>query len=247
MAFDGTLTQNFLVAVREAFEAFLVVGILLGMASKLGHAEGRRPLWLGALLGFLVSALAGVLVVAGMREAVAEGGEAVDAIGSLVAFALLTYMVVWMQRHTQDLIGALHGRTREALAGGKAATLVGMAFVAVVREGVETAVFVATSPASTASLLLAVAGGIAVAAGLAWLAFAGVVRLSMRTFFLATGSLLVLFAAYILWKGLAEAVEEGMRLGEAGGLIVPAVAILYATGMLAWLLRPLWRRPKAPA
>jgi len=90
-------------------------------------------------------------------------------------------------------------------------------------------------------ILLAVAGGIAVAALLSWLVFAGVVRLSMKSFFMATGSLLVLFAAYFLWKGLAEALEEGLGLGEAGEVLVAVVAVAYAAGMLAWLLRPLWR------
>src|SRR5688572_23025552 len=124
-----------LVALRESLEALLILGILLGVATKLGQPEARRPLLWGALAGLVVSIVAGILAVDVAHTLYEQNEETFEGVAAFVAVAILTYMIVWMYRHTQGMIGALTHKTRDAL--GKPAVLFGISFIAVLREGIE--------------------------------------------------------------------------------------------------------------
>lgn len=241
-----------LVVLRESFEAFLIVGILLGLVTKLGAPQHRSRIFLGTAAGIVASVLVGALLLT-VADSLREDYEvAFEAIASLLAAAVLTYMIVWMYRHTQQLMGGMHAKVKAALESGALGALFFIPFIAVLREGFETVLFLAAGPDAPHGLDLwgALAAGIAGAALLGWLLFSGIIRLSVERFFAATGALLVVFAAWILRYGLHELGEiiEGMGGAWHGpgeileGIGSYALAGLYLIAMLAWYLRPLLRR-----
>ncbi|HUR26503.1 MAG TPA: FTR1 family protein [Candidatus Thermoplasmatota archaeon] len=246
-----------LVVLRESFEAFLIVGILLGLVAKLGAPQHRLRIFAGTAAGVVTSLLVGFLLLT-LAENLREDSEVVfEAVASLLAAAVLTYMIVWMYRHTQDLMGGMHARVKAALESGALGALFFIPFIAVVREGFETVLFLAAGPDAPQGLELwgALAAGIAGAALLGWLLFSGIVRLSVERFFAITGVLLVLFAAWILRHGLHELGEvvEGMggawhEPGEIlAGIGSYVLAGIYLAAMLVWYLGPLLRRKPVAA
>jgi high-affinity iron transporter len=246
-----------LVVLRESFEAFLIVGILLGLVTKLGAPQHRMKILVGTAAGIVASVLVGALLLT-LAEDLREEYEVVfEATASLLAAAVLTYMIVWMYRHTQQAIGGMHAKVKAALESGAVGALFFIPFIAVLREGFETVLFLAAGPGSLTGLelVLAVAIGITGAALLGWLLFAGVIRLSVERFFAVTGALLVLFAAWILRYGLHELGELIEAMGgawhEPGEILAHegsyVLAAIYLVAMLAWYLRPLLRRRTTPA
>lgn len=199
------------VALRESLEALLVCGILAGIVLKLGHPEARRPIVLGGLLGVAVSVIVGVLTYRLAGSLSDDFGAAFEAVASLLAVAILTYMVVWMYRHTQHAMGTLHTKAKDAVLSGRSSVLLGLAFVVVVREGLETVVFIAAQASQTTPLEV-IAGlliGIAVSSVLALLLFRGTVKLSVEGFFAVTGVLLILVGGGMLGYAAHEAEEVG--------------------------------------
>ena len=243
-----------LVVLRESFEAFLIVGILLGIVRKLGAPQLRARVLLGAAAGIAASLAVGYLLLALADDLRQHSKVWVEFLAAYVAVAVLTYMVVWMYRHTQELMGGMHERVKAALTSGAVGALFLMPFIAVVREGFETVLFRAADPAAPAGLALAgsVAAGLLAAVVLGWLLFSGLVRVSVERFFAVTGVLLVLFGAWILKYGTHEGGEllekapgEVHEVGEffahAGSWVVGGV---YLVVMLAWYLRPMLGKGK---
>lgn len=203
-----------LVALRESLEAFLLVGILSGIVVKLGHPKARATILWGALAGFAVAVLLGILAN-GVAAQLYEANAAIfEGLASLLAVVILTYMIIWMYRHTRDLMGTLHTKAKEALGAGRPMLLFGLAFVAVVREGIETVLFVAgklPQDGATATSL-AVLVGIAISAILAFILFGRIVKLSIQGFFTVTGAVLVVVGGGLLITvvhELSEPADEG--------------------------------------
>ena len=243
-----------LVVLRESFEAFLIVGILLGIVRKLGAPDLRTRVILGTVAGILASVAVGALLLALAEELRKDSKVWVEFLAAYLAVGVLTYMVVWMYKHTQHLLGGMHERVKAALTTGALGALFLIPFIAVVREGFETVLFLAADPAAPEGLALvgSVLAGLVAAMLLGWLLFSGVVRLSVEKFFAATGVLLVLFGAWILRYGTHEGGELLERVGplhEAGEFFAHAgswvVGGLYLVAMLAWYLRPLLTKGKA--
>ncbi|HLF16885.1 MAG TPA: FTR1 family protein [Candidatus Thermoplasmatota archaeon] len=200
-----------IVALRESLEALLVVGILVGIVTKLGHPEARRPIWLGGLAGAALSVAVGVATYRAAGGLSERFGASFEAAASLVAVAILTYMVVWMYRHTMQAMGTLHDKAKDAVLSNRSAVLWGLAFVVVLREGLETVLFIAAQAAQTTptEVLLGLAIGVAVSVALAVLLFRGVVRLSLQGFFAITGLILILVGGGLLGYAAHEAEEAG--------------------------------------
>lgn len=206
-----SLSSVAIVALRESLEALLVCGILAGIVVKLGHAEARRPILIGGLLGVAASVVVGVLTYQWADRLSEDFGAAFEALASLLAVAILTYMIVWMYRHTQQTIGTLHTKAKDAVLSGRSSVLLGLAFVVVVREGLETVVFIAAQAGQTTAMevVLGLLIGIAVSALLAFLLFRGTVKLSVEGFFAVTGVFLILVAGGMLGYAAHEASEVG--------------------------------------
>jgi high-affinity iron transporter len=203
---------TFVIGLREGLEASLIVGIIAAFLIQRGERRALRPMWLG------VAAAAGLcLGVAVVLRAIDESlplaqREGFEAILAFAAVAGITYMIVWMRRHSRALKGSLERSAGEALASGSTWALVAMAFLAVLREGLETAVFLlatfqnSTNPVATG---LGALIGIGVAVGLGIAIFRGGVRINLSRFFRITGFVLAIVAAGLLSLGVHAAQEAG--------------------------------------
>lgn len=203
---------TFLIALREGLEAALIVGILLTVLHRLGQRRWSGMVWAGVGVAVLLSLLAGVLLntvgvaLEGPAEEIFEGAT------MLLAAGVLTWMIFWMQRQGRELQAGLEGDVRRALARDSAPGLFLLALTAVLREGVETALFLTASSfgASTLQVWAGTLLGFAVAVALGLLVFAGGRRLDIRLFFRVTGVLLLLFAAGLVGRGVHELQEAGV-------------------------------------
>jgi len=200
----------FLLAVREGLEAALIIGIVLSALRQTQRRELVPAVWTGVLAALLVcSGVALGLNSLGLRlEGAAE--QIFEGITMLLAAALLTWMIFWLSRQAPGLKADLEAGTRRASQAGWW-SLCGLAFLAVLREGVELALFLtaASLTAGAQPTLIGALLGLAVAVLLGLLAFASTVRLDMQAFFRVTGFLLLLFSAGLVAHGIHEFNEVG--------------------------------------
>ncbi|TEU17996.1 MAG: hypothetical protein E3J25_01530 [Anaerolineales bacterium] len=201
-----------LITLREGLEAALVVGILLGVLRKLGRADRGRVVWAGVVAAVIVSLAFGLALNALGIAFEGRGEEVFEGIAMLLAAGVLTWMVFWMQHQGRQVQLGLEREARQAVAGNDARMLFGLSFVAVVREGIETALFLTAAAfrATTGQTLIGGALGLFGAVALAWIVFVGGRQLDVRAFFRATGFLLILFAAGLLAHGLHELQEAAL-------------------------------------
>jgi high-affinity iron transporter len=205
------MLASFLLSLREGIEAALIIGIVLGALRKLHRTEMAPAVWYGALSAVLVSLIAGVLLTAFGVSVEGAAEEVFEGVAMLLAAAVLTWMIFWMNRQARSIKGELESGVDQALSTGGTRALFSLAFLAVVREGVELALFLtaATFASDPRSTILGSLLGIAVAILLGWGLFASTVRLNLRHFFQVTGVLLILFAAGLVAHGVHEFNEAG--------------------------------------
>ena len=187
-------------------------------------------MWLGVALAIgLCATLAVTFAVVGSRLSL-TARETMEGVLSLVAVAGVTYMIVWMRRHAREMKGDLESRAALALTAGSALALVFMAFFAVLREGLETAIFLLAAFQQAAQPLVAGLGavlGVLLAVGLGYGIYKGGVRIDLARFFKLTGLVLVFVAAGLLASAVHEFAEAGIvTVGQA-----PAFD-------LSWLVAP---------
>jgi high-affinity iron transporter len=203
----------FLVMLREGVEAALIVAILLSYLRRVGGKSESRAVWWGTGIAAALSLAAGVVVFAtvGSLEGAAE--EATEGVIALVAAGVLTWMIFWMGRQARAIRGQLQVKVDIALAGGGMLALALVAFSAVLREGLESALFLISTTigeeASSAQLVGGLAGVLA-AIGIGYLVYRGGNRLNLRLFFRVTGALIILFAAGLVSTGIHEFQELGL-------------------------------------
>jgi high-affinity iron transporter len=218
----GAFFASYLIGLRDGLEAALVVSILITVLARAQRRDGLAPLWAGVGLAILCAAALGVVltyvatsVVSGVRL------ELFEAITSLVAVAMVTWMIFWMRRSARTIKSELTGKLTQALGLGRMA-VAALAFVAVIREGVEMVllVFAAAQAASeTVAPLLGMITGVASAVLLGWLMYAAVARVNLGHLFTWTGALLVLVAA-----GIAKYAVHGFQVA---GLLPGSTTIAY--------------------
>ncbi len=227
------------VVLREGFEAALVVGIVLAFLDRTGRRDGFTTIWAGvaAAVGISVAAAVGLFTVGAELEGTA--GAAFEGAAAIAAAGLLTWMIFWMRRQARSIRKEIEGRVSSALAEGSAIGLAAIAFVGVLREGVETALFLfSTTEASHPAVSFAggvVGLGIAIALGYAF--YRGSSRLNLRVFFQATSVLLLLFAGWLLTNGLEELAEGGV-IPENEALLVTAFAAPTAATLYFLFRKP---------
>ena len=209
------MLANFLIGLREGLEAALVVGILLAYLTKTGRRDLIGQVWLGVAIAVGASLAFGALLTFGPAEMSEAAGEVFAGTMSILAVALLTWMIFWMARTARHLRSDLHGRLDAALTGGRWAVLV-TTLLAVGREGLETALFLWAAAGATGAgtrPLLGAVLGLATAVTLGWAIFRGAVALNLRSFFSWTGLLLVVIAGGVLSYGIHELQEAGILPG----------------------------------
>ncbi|WP_405853273.1 FTR1 family protein [Streptomyces sp. NBC_00090] len=206
---------NYLIGLREGLEASLVVCILIAYLVKTGRRDALKPIWIGIGVAVGVALAFGAGLEFGSQELTFEAQELLGGTLSIVAVVLVTWMVFWMRRTARHLRAELHGRLDAALRMGTGA-LVATAFLAVGREGLETALFVwASVRASSDGSYAPLAGvvlGLLTAVLLGWLFYRGAVRINLAKFFTWTGGMLVVVAAGVLAYGVHD-LQEARFLG----------------------------------
>ncbi|MGW7242129.1 iron uptake transporter permease EfeU [Streptomyces sp. NPDC054804] len=202
--------SNYLIGLREGLEASLVVCILIAYLVKTERRDALRPIWIGIAVAVLIAMGFGCALEFGSQELTFQAQEALGGSLSVVAVSLVTWMVFWMRRTARHLKTELHGKLDAALAMGTGA-LVATAFLAVGREGLETALFVWASVHAasdgTPRPLIGVALGLATAVLLGWLFYRGALRINLAKFFTWTGGMLVVVAAGVLAYGFHDLQE----------------------------------------
>jgi high-affinity iron transporter len=208
-----------LITLREGIEAALVISIILAYLNAIGRRDRHGTVWAGAGAAIAVSFAAGAVIFATAGALPDEAEEAFEGVASLLAVVVLTWMIFWMRRQARFIKGELQERVDMALASGSSMALPALAFVVVLREGLETALFLFSAIRTTAegSVALGYVGaalGLAVAAILGYLIYRGGIRLNLRTFFKVTGALILVVAAGLLAGGIHELQEAGWIAGE---------------------------------
>ncbi|MDQ3645605.1 MAG: FTR1 family protein [Actinomycetota bacterium] len=202
----------FLIMLREGLEAALIVAIVLAYLKRLDREGDFKTVWAGTAAGIALSLIAGFAIfkIVGGLEGSAE--EMTEAVIAFVAAGVLTWMIFWMGRQARHIKGDLQHKVDRALATGSAKTLAAIAFVAILREGLESALFLLGVTVGAESNAVAFAGGLiglATAAGIGYLVYKGSRKVNLRVFFRATGILIILFAAGLVAKGVHELQEVG--------------------------------------
>jgi high-affinity iron transporter len=218
------------IGLREGLEGSLIVSIVAAFLRRSGTRGALRSMWIGVGVAIAVCIAVGVTLNLIERDLPARQQEGLETIVAAIAVAMVTYMIVWMKRHSRGLKGSLEAAAGSALEHGSTIALTAMAFLAVLREGFETAVFLlaafnasgSSGPAAFGAVL-----GIAVAIGLGYAIYRGGVRINLSRFFRATGVVLALVAAGLVVSALHTAHEVGW-LGVGQDRVAS----------LAWLAEP---------
>jgi high-affinity iron transporter len=224
----GFFLSGLLTGLREGVEAALIVSIILAYLAKTGNQRHFSTIWLGAGAAIAVSVVIGLIlfVTIGGFEAPAE--QIFEGFAMILAASVVTWMLFWMRRTAANIKGELHASVDRALVEGGVIGLAVLAFTAVIREGIETALFLmgqATAAGSEAlSTLLGALVGLAIAVVIGFAIYRGARVLNLRTFFQWTGIALIFIAAGLLSHGIHEFVEAGwITIGTGTAFDISAV------------------------
>lgn len=224
------MIPTFVITLREGVEASLIVGIIAAFLVKEGRRDALRQMWVGVAIAVALCVGVAVLLEVVGQELPQKQQEGLETIIGLIAVAAVTYMIVWMRRNARGIKATLEGDAASALAAGSTLALVGMAFLAVLREGLETSVFLlaafqdaSDTTAAGAGAVLGILAAVAIGIGL----YRGGVRINLSRFFRVTGAVLVFVAAGLL----ATAAHTAHEAGWISSLQGQAVD-------LTWLVQP---------
>jgi high-affinity iron transporter len=242
------MLPSFVIGLREGVEAALIVGIIASFLRQEGRRDALRPMWLGVAAAIAICLAVGALLELLDEELPQRQQEGLETVVGVAAIGIVTFMIVWMRRHARGLSGQLRENARSALASGSTAALVAMAFFAVIREGLETVVFLLAVFQNADEPLTAGAGallGLACAIAIGFAIYSGGVRINLARFFRITGFVLVLVAAGLVATTLHTAHEAGwLNAGQGQALdltwlVVPGSwTSALLTGMLGWQPQP---------
>jgi high-affinity iron transporter len=208
---------SFVIALREGIEAALIVSIILAYLKQLGATDRSRLVWWGTGLAVAISVLVGTAVFAAGAEFEGTTEQVFEGLVTLAAVCVLTWMIFWMRRQGARIKTELQEKVDTALVTGGLA-LAGLAFFAVLREGIETALFLFAAARGTAvegaevaptAQLGGAALGLALAVILGVLLYRGGIRMNLRSFFRVTGWILIVVAAGLFAYSLHELQEAG--------------------------------------
>jgi high-affinity iron transporter len=244
------MLPTFVIGLREGVEASLIVGIVAAFLIQQGRPDALRRMWIGVAAAIVLCLAVGIVLEVVNDNLPQRQQEMLETVIAVVAVAMVSYMIVFMRRHARTIRSDLEAQAGAALATGSATALVLMAFLAVLREGFETSVFLLAafqaSTSRTASGLGALFG-IVVAVIVGWLIYRGGKRINLAKFFTITGLVLVVVAAGLVSFAAHTAHEAGWlntgqgRAADLSAIVKPGtVQSALITGVLGIQPRPVW-------
>ncbi len=222
------MINGLLIGLREGVEASLVVGIVVAYLVRTGNRQHLPRVWAGTLGAVAASVLLGLVLYVTVGDLRAPYEQMFEGATMLLATAVVTWMLFWMRGQSRALRGNLEAQLARALTSGGAWGLAVLAFSAVIREGIETSLFVfgqvtavagagttgAGATGGAAGVLAGTIVGLVVAAGIGYAIYRGSRRVNLRVFFNWTGIALVFIAAGLVSRAVHEFVEVGaIRIG----------------------------------
>jgi high-affinity iron transporter len=210
----GAFSSGLLTGLREGVEAALIVAIVLAYLVKTGHGQYASRIWIGAGAAIATSLAVGLaifLTVGGLQSPYEQMFEGLT---MLVAAGVVTWMLFWMRRQAASVKGELQHAVDRAISGGGVWGLAVLAFTAVIREGIETSLFLVgqADSADTAapSVLVGALVGLAIAVAIGFVFYHGTRRINLGAFFRWTGVALIFIAAGLLSHAISEFIEVGI-------------------------------------
>jgi high-affinity iron transporter len=214
----GSFTSGLLTGLREGVEAALIVSIVMTYLVKTGNGSHAPKVWIGTGLAVLLSSAIGLILFNTVGSFQTPYEQIFEGSTMLLAAGVVTWMLFWMRRQSAGVKGALQAAVERVLHTGGAWSLAVLAFMAVIREGVETSLFLAgqatsaTTGGGASSAGSVVAGavvGLAMAVTIGYGLYHGSRRVNLAVFFRWTGIGLVFIAAGLLSHGIHEFIEIG--------------------------------------
>jgi FTR1 family protein len=242
------MLPTFVIGLREGVEAALIVSIIATFLRQEGRTDALRWVWTGVIAAAVLCLAVGILLQVIDQELPQKEQEGLETVVGAIAVGIVTFMVVWMRKHAAGLGGELRASTAAALKEGSVRALIGMAFFAVLREGLETAVFLLAVFQNTDNPGTAGTGavlGVLTAIVIGFAIYRGGVKLNLTRFFRLTGLVLALVAAGLVASTLHTAHEAGwINFGQDQALdltwlVVPGTwTAALLTGMLGLQPQP---------
>jgi high-affinity iron transporter len=260
------LLGNYLIGLREGLEAALVVSILIAYLVRTGRRGALTPVWLGIGVAAAASVGFGIALSAASSDMQFKTQELFGGVLSIIAVGLVTWMVFWMRRAARSIKAELEGRLEGALDVGPFALAL-VAFMAVGREGLETALFLWTNISNSAGgstePVIGAVLGLATAVVLGYLLYRGGLKLNLKVFFTWTGAALIVVAAGVFGYGFHDLQEAGVFPGLGAVALEPAAffadfgragewaqavfhGVLNVTPKITWLQLVMWTAYVAP-
>ena len=242
------MVASFIITFRETLEAALIVGIVLGYLTRTKQTKYNKVVYIGVASAIAASVIGAMLFTTLAGGFTGRAEEVFEGVTMLIGAALLTTMILWMMRQ-RHIAAELQERVASEVADAHGFGLFSLVFVAVLREGIETVIFLgAAGLASANNSLVGAVAGILTAALLGYAIFAGSMRIDLKKFFSITGVLLILFAAGLVAQGVHELQEAGIlpTLVEQIWDINPAVnpdgsyPLLHERGYIGSVLKGLF-------
>ncbi len=204
-----------LIGLREGLEAAIVISILVAFLVKSERRDALKWVWLGVGAAIAMTVIVFLTIQFGENTITGLAAEAIAGVTSLIAVAIVTTMVLWMKRAAASMSGELRGDMTRALETGPAAVAL-LSFLAVGREGVETALFmVGYAEAKTPWPLIGLVTGVLIAGAIAYAMYRGALSINLSKFFQYTGVFLIVVAAGILSYGVGALQTVGWLPGLA--------------------------------
>jgi high-affinity iron transporter len=213
------MIASLVLSLREGLEAALIIGIVLGALVRTGRSDLNRSLWAGVVSASIVSLLAALLLRMVDKELEGTAEQIFEGVTFLLAAGVLTWMIFWMRRQSRNLKSDLEGKVKRASLGQGGGALFLLAFIAVLREGIELALYLTASSLTSNGFqtLLGTSIGLFTAGLVGYLLYTTTLRLNLQRFFQVTSVILILFAAGLI----AHSVAEFNQAGIIPGVITP--------------------------
>jgi high-affinity iron transporter len=224
----GSFAGGWLTGLREGVEAALIVAIVLAYLARTGNGVHASKVWLGAGSAIVLSLVLGIVIYQSIGSLEEPWEQVFEGVAMLIAAAVVTWMLFWMRRYASQAGRELRAAVDRALDTGSAWGLAVLAFTAVIREGLETSLFLVgqaqSAETAAGSVVIGAILGLAVAALIGAAIYRGSRHIDLGVFFRWTGVALVFIAAGLLSHAIHEFIEIGLiTVGTSTAFDISAV------------------------